>query len=154
MNTRTLPSLRIPSHRGWIGHVLHHRFNLTTQRTALNRYMKIHVYKLHILASTRFTEQMNTRTLPSLRIPSHRGRSGHVLHHRLIHNTTNGAQSIYENIDIYPHVIAGHRACLGASWVVCLHLPFCTHTSCTPFFALRSHPFSFLFRSHLYLLPK
>ena len=54
------------------------------------------------------------RTLTSLRIPSHRGRSGHVLHHRLIHNTTNGAQSIYENIDIYPHVIAGHRACLGA----------------------------------------
>ena len=98
MNTRTLPSLRIPSHRGWIGHVLHHRFNLTTQRTALNRYMKIHVYKLHILASTRFTEQMNTRTLPSLRIPSHRGRSGHVLHHRFNLTTQRTALSRYMKI--------------------------------------------------------
>ena len=44
MNTRTLPSLRIPSHRGRSRHVLHHRFNLTTQRTALSRYMKIHIY--------------------------------------------------------------------------------------------------------------
>ena len=68
------------------------------------------------------------------------------------YNTTKGAQSIYENTYIYPHVVAGHRACLGASWVVCLHLPFCIHTSCTPLFALRSHPFSSLFRSHLYLL--
>ena len=24
-------------------------------------------------------------------------------------------------------MLAGHRACLGALWVPCLHLPFCTH---------------------------
>ena len=37
---------------------------------------------LNVGHGTQHTEQMNTRTLPSLRIPSHRGRSGHVLHHR------------------------------------------------------------------------
>ena len=30
-----------------------------------------------------------------------------------------------------PHVVAGHRACLGALWVPCLHLPFCSLSALT-----------------------
>ena len=48
-----------------------------------------------------------------------------------------------------PHVVAGHRACLGASWVPCLHLPFCMcllhSTFCTPPCSLTSVGFLLCF---------
>ena len=50
-----------------------------------------------------------------------------------------------------PHVAAGQRACWGALWVPCLHLPFCMgllhSTFCTPLCSLPSVGFLLCFLS-------